>query len=133
LVVDDSTSIRKMIVSTLERDGYHVYSDVNGKDAWDRLLQIKEEAVAAGAPINKFLHIVVTDIEMPAMDGHNLCRRIKDDPILKDLPVILFSSLINDALFHKGQSVGADDQVTKPEISTLTQRAKALIEAKFPV
>ncbi|MBF0482330.1 MAG: chemotaxis protein CheV [Desulfovibrionaceae bacterium] len=132
LVVDDSTSIRKMIVNTLERDGYQVFSDVNGKEAWDRLVQIKEQSVAANAPISDYLHIVVTDIEMPAMDGHNLCRRIKDDPVLKELPVILFSSLINDALFHKGQSVGADDQVTKPEISTLTQRAKTLIEAKFP-
>jgi two-component system, chemotaxis family, chemotaxis protein CheV len=133
MVVDDSTSIRKMIASVLERDGYHVYPDVNGKEAWDRLVSFKEKSLAEARPISDFIHIVVTDIEMPAMDGHNLCRRVKDDPVLKDLPVILFSSLINDALFHKGRSVGADDQVTKPEIGTLTQRAKALIEAKFPV
>ena len=65
-----------------------------------------------------------------AMDGHTLCRNIKDDPVLKELPVILFSSLINDQLYHKGQSVGADDQVTKPEVGTLAERARKLIEAR---
>jgi len=74
--------------------------------------------------------IVVSDIEMPVMDGHNLTKRIKDDPVLKELPVILFSSLITDRLRHKGESVGADDQVSKPDITSLTNRAYELIEAR---
>ena len=65
-----------------------------------------------------------------AMDGHTLCKNIKDDPVLKELPVILFSSLINDQLYHKGLSVGADDQVTKPEVGTLAERARRLIEER---
>lgn len=130
LVVDDSTSIRKLIVNTLLRDGYEVEQDINGQKAWERLLSIKQKAAEHGVDILDVVNLVVTDIEMPAMDGHNLCKRIKDDPVLRDIPVILFSSLINDKLYHKGLSVGADDQVTKPEIIQLTQRAKDLIEQK---
>jgi len=71
---------------------------------------------------------MVADIEMPAMDGHNLTKRIKEDGELKILPVILFSSLITDKLRHKGEAVGADDQISKPDVSQLAMRAKALIE-----
>jgi len=72
----------------------------------------------------------VSDIEMPVMDGHNLTKRVKDDPVLKNLPVILFSSLITDRLRHKGESVGADDQISKPNITDLTKRAFELIAQK---
>ncbi|GFK95976.1 Chemotaxis protein CheV [Fundidesulfovibrio magnetotacticus] len=130
LVVDDSGSIRKLIVNTLLRDGYEVEQDINGQQAWERLVRHKQRAQDEGIDILELVNLVVTDIEMPAMDGHNLCKRIKDDPVLRDIPVILFSSLINEKLFHKGTSVGADDQITKPEITTLTQRSKALIEQK---
>ena len=130
LVVDDSNSIRKMIVTTLLRDGYGVMQDVNGQQAWDRLVEIKKTCAETGRDILEVVNLVVSDIEMPAMDGHNLCKRIKDDPVLRDIPVILFSSLINEKLFHKGESVGADDQITKPEMASLTHRAKALIEQK---
>lgn len=130
LVVDDSASIRKLIVNTLIRDGYEVLQDINGQKAWERLLEIKQQAASQGQDILEVVNLVVSDIEMPAMDGHNLCKRIKDDPILRDIPVILFSSLINEKLFHKGESVGADDQISKPEITSLTERAKALIEEK---
>ncbi len=62
------------------------------------------------------------------MDGYTLCQSIKKDPVLQALPVILFSSLINEKHLHKGHSVGADDQITKPETSSLAQRAITLIE-----
>ncbi len=130
LVVDDSASIRKLIVNTLIRDGYEVEQADNGQKAWDRLLAIKQRAADTGTDVLETVNLVVSDIEMPAMDGHNLCKRIKDDPVLRDIPVILFSSLINDKLYHKGVAVGADDQISKPEITTLTQRSKALIEQK---
>lgn len=67
---------------------------------------------------------------MPMMDGHHLTKKIKDDPLLKDLPVILFSSLITEKLRHRGETVGADDQISKPEITYLAQRAAALIEER---
>jgi len=65
---------------------------------------------------------------MPQMDGYSLCHSVKQDQVLKALPVVLFSSLINDKLIHKGQSVGADEQITKPEAASLAQRAGQLIE-----
>jgi len=130
LVVDDSTSIRKLIVNTLVRDGYEVLQDMNGQMAWERLVKLKQKSADEGLDVLELVNLVVTDIEMPVMDGHNLCKRIKDDPVLRDIPVILFSSLINDKLYHKGEAVGADDQITKPEIGTLTQRAKDIIEQK---
>jgi two-component system, chemotaxis family, chemotaxis protein CheV len=130
LVVDDSNSIRRLIASYLEKDGFEIVQDINGLDAWNRLLQWKDEAAKGTKPLSANVSLVVTDIEMPAMDGHTLCRNIKDDPVLKELPVILFSSLINDQLYHKGLSVGADDQVTKPEVGTLAERARKLIEAR---
>jgi two-component system, chemotaxis family, chemotaxis protein CheV len=74
---------------------------------------------------------VITDIEMPTMDGLTLCRKIKDDPDLGQLPVILFSSLITDKLRHKGEAVGADDQISKPEVTQLARRARDLIESRL--
>jgi two-component system chemotaxis response regulator CheV len=70
---------------------------------------------------------VITDIEMPRMDGHHLCLRIKKEPAYKKVPVMLFSSLINDAARHKGESVGADDQITKPELGQLITRLQACL------
>ena len=67
---------------------------------------------------------------MPMMDGHHLTKKIKEDPVLKEIPVILFSSLITDKLRHRGETVGADDQVSKPEITYLAQRAAVLIEER---
>ncbi len=67
---------------------------------------------------------------MPTMVGHNPTKRIKADPMLKELPLILFSSLISDALRHKGESVGADDQIAKPDISSLNQRVKSLLHER---
>jgi two-component system chemotaxis response regulator CheV len=67
---------------------------------------------------------------MPVMDGHNLTKRIKDDPVLRELPVILFSSLISESLRHKGEAVGADEQIVKPDIATVTNTARRLIQER---
>ena len=56
---------------------------------------------------------------MPQMDGHHLTRKVKEHQELGKLPVIIFSSLITDDLRHKGQEVGADEQISKPEIAEL--------------
>ncbi len=130
LVVDDSNSIRRLIASYLEKDGFEVVQDINGQNAWDRLMDWKKAVTEENRPLSEFVDLIVSDIEMPAMDGHTLCRKIKDDSVLKELPVVLFSSLINDQLYHKGLSVGADDQVTKPEVGTLAERARRLIEER---
>ncbi|MCL1939792.1 MAG: chemotaxis protein [Desulfovibrionaceae bacterium] len=130
LVADDSTVIREMLKDLLQRANFEVEAFTNGKDAWEKLDDIRRKSIEADKPIENYLQVVVSDIEMPQMDGHNLCKRIKEDTVLKRLPVLLFSSLITDRLRHKGDAVGADDQISKPEVTQLAQRALALIKAK---
>jgi len=76
---------------------------------------------------------VITDIEMPQMDGHHLTKLIKTDGVLKNLPVVIFSSLINDEMRKKGESVGADAQITKPEIGSLIDVVDNLLDGKEAV
>ncbi|MEW5773842.1 MAG: chemotaxis protein [Thermodesulfobacteriota bacterium] len=127
LVVDDSTSIRRMIGSMLEKAGFAVTRTFNGKEAWEILARTRDQASREGRPLHDLLNIVVTDIEMPIMDGHTLTRRIKADPVLKDLPVVLFSSLITDSLRHLGAAAGADEQVSKPDLPGLASLARNLV------
>lgn len=130
LVADDSALIREMLRDLLEKANFDVEVVDNGREAWERLQDIKGKSTAENRPITDFVQVMVSDIEMPMMDGHNLTKRIKEDPALKDLPVILFSSLITDKLRHKGLAVGADDQVSKPEVTDLARRALALIKER---
>ncbi|MBI9081539.1 MAG: chemotaxis protein CheV [Pseudodesulfovibrio sp.] len=130
LIADDSPLIREMIRDMLGQAGFRVEKTNNGKECWDRLQEIKRTAALDNRPITDYVQVLVSDIEMPLMDGHHLTKRIKEDPVLKDLPVILFSSLITDKLRHRGETVGADDQVSKPEITYLAHRAASLIEER---
>ncbi len=127
LVADDSSLIREMLKDLMEKANFEVEVVTNGREAWERLSALRERAAAENRPITDYVQVLVSDIEMPSMDGHNLCKRVKDDPVLKNLPVILFSSLITERLRHKGASVGADDQISKPEVTQLAKRAYALI------
>ena len=127
LVADDSTVIREMLKDLLQRANFEVEAVNNGRDAWERLDELRKKSIEEDRPIESYVQCVVSDIEMPQMDGHNLCKRIKEDPVLKRLPVLLFSSLITDRLRHKGEAVGADEQISKPEVTTLAQKALALI------
>jgi len=117
VLADDSPLIRRLLKETLIKAGFNnlkIFDD--GKQALDFLLNLAEEKK------EKFIedvHVLITDIEMPQMDGHTLTRKIKEHVILKRLPVILFSSLITGDLKHKGDSVGADAQLSKPEIGEL--------------
>jgi two-component system chemotaxis response regulator CheV len=127
LIADDSSAIRTAISETLSRSGFRVTPTASGKQAWNTLNDWKKKAVDSGAPISDYVDLVISDIEMPEMDGHNLTLRIKEDSVLKTLPVMLFSSLITDALRHKGASVGADDQISKPDLPSLARRAADII------
>ncbi|MCL1985698.1 MAG: chemotaxis protein [Betaproteobacteria bacterium] len=131
LVVDDSTSLRHLIKDTLEKAGYNVTTASNGKEAWEYLQRMKAQAQEENLPVTEKLHIVISDIEMPEMDGHALTKRIREDSGLQKLPVVLFSSIITDTLRHKGASVGADDQISKPDLPGLTKRMRAVIAAKL--
>jgi two-component system chemotaxis response regulator CheV len=131
LIADDSALVREMLRDQLEKANFEVETVNTGLQAWDRLLQIKKLAEDQQTKITDYLQVVVSDIEMPSMDGHNLTKRIKEDVVLKQLPVLLFSSLITDKLRHKGEAVGADDQISKPEVGQLAMRAKSLIEQRL--
>lgn len=130
LVADDSSLVREMQRDLLEKAGFKVIVTTNGKEAWDCLVSFKKRVEEEGKPLSDFVQVVVSDIEMPYMDGLNLTSRIKNDSVLKQLPVLLFSSLITDKLRHKGDSVGADGQISKPEVGTLARKAAELIRAR---
>ena len=116
LVAEDSMMLSNLIIGFLHKSGYkNTVKFNNGKEAWDYLTEAKN----SGLPISNYASCIVSDIEMPLMDGHRLTKLIKTDDELKHIPVILFSSLISDELRIKGQEVGADEQITKPEIVEL--------------
>lgn len=116
VVAEDSPLLRKLLHDTLAEAGYHhVEFYENGSDALNYL----ESIVEKGQEITSQVQLLITDIEMPQMDGHHLTKRVKDNPKLAAIPVIIFSSLITDDLRHKGQMVGAEAQVSKPEIAEL--------------
>ncbi len=128
IVVDDSNMARKMVSGVLEKSGFEVITAEHGEQAWNRLQDLRDRAQQENRPMQDFLDIVVSDIEMPIMDGHNLTKRIKEDHLLKTLPVVLCSSIITDTLHHKGMSVGADDQVSKAELGQLTGKVLQLVQ-----
>ncbi|RWZ60781.1 chemotaxis signal transduction protein CheV [Halobacillus fulvus] len=118
LIAEDSGLLRVLLQETLEEAGYHqAFIAEDGKEAFDQLSAIVEN----GEAIEDEYQLVITDIEMPRMDGHHFTRLVKEHPKLQHLPVIIFSSLITDDLRHKGEVVGADAQVSKPEIVELVK------------
>ena len=125
LVAEDSMMLSNLIIGFLHKSGYkNTVKFNNGKEAWNYLTEAKE----SGLPISNYASCIVSDIEMPLMDGHRLTKLIKTDDELKHIPVILFSSLISDELRIKGQEVGADEQITKPEIMELVNIIDRLIK-----
>ena len=117
VLADDSPLIRKLLKETLTKAGFtnmKIFDD--GEQALDYLEGLKKDL---GKSFIKEVQLLITDIEMPQMDGLTLTRKVKEDEVLKRLPVIIFSSLITDDLRHKGESVGADAQLSKPEIEEL--------------
>lgn len=131
LIADDSTLIREIMKDMLRKANFQVEATNNGRECWNRLQELKRKAEESGRPLTDFVQVVVSDIEMPMMDGHNLTKRIREDPVLRQMPVILFSSLITDSLRHKGDAVGADDQISKPEMTRLAQKAVSLIQNRM--
>jgi two-component system chemotaxis response regulator CheV len=127
LIADDSPLMREMLFDIMSKGGFQIETVNNGKKALEKLLFAKGEVKNLGARLGNYYDLIITDIEMPQMDGHTLCKAIKGDDILKELPVILFSSLIYDELRKKGDTVGADAQISKPDINQLVHVSKDLI------
>jgi len=125
VLADDSALIRRLLKDTLTKAGFknlRIFDD--GKQALDFLKGLAEEK---GEDFNKYAQILITDIEMPQMDGLTLTRKIKEDLVLNKLPVVIFSSLITEELRHKGESVKADAQLSKPEINELVDTIDKLL------
>jgi len=113
LVVDDSRVARTQVIQVLVKGGYRVETAGNGRAAWEHLEAAYRRAGEQGVPLRKLVHLVLTDIEMPEMDGYTLTRRIKEDERFRGLPVILHSSLSGKANIRKGKQAGCDEYVTK--------------------
>ena len=124
VIAEDSPLLRKLLFDTMQEAGYmNLDFFENGRDVYEYL----EALVKADKNIENHVQLVITDVEMPQMDGHHLTKKIKTHPDLRKLPVIIFSSLITDDLRHKGEEVGAEDQISKPEIAELILRMDQLI------
>jgi len=117
VVAEDSALLRKMLTEALHTSGYQNLVILNnGEEAWEHINRIKDSGTT---DILSKVACLITDIEMPRMDGHRLTKLIKTDPVLMDIPVLIFSSLIDENMQKKGAEVGADAQLSKPEIANL--------------
>lgn len=123
LIAEDSPLLNKLIVDSLNRAGYtNLIHTENGQQAYDVIQQCKEEG-----SLNEHVQCVITDIEMPIMDGHRLTKLIKSDEETQNIPVIIFSSLVNEEMKRKGENLGADAQLSKPEIGNLVREVDKLV------
>lgn len=124
LIAEDSALLSTLIVDSLHKSGYvNVIKNENGQEAWDKLCELKEQGVV----LDK-VKCIITDIEMPLMDGHRLTKLVKSDEVMNSIPLIIFSSLVNDEMRAKGVSLGADAQLSKPEIGNLVKIIDGLIK-----
>jgi len=120
VIVEDSVFLMKMIMQALELAGFHnITSFDNGQDAWEYLEKCRSECISYSMAIDEKVTILITDIEMPRMDGHHLTKLVKGDDILKKIPVLVFSSLIDEAQKNQGEKCGVDAHLSKPQIGNL--------------
>ncbi len=125
-VAEDSILLTQMIREALTRAGYtNLNMFPNGAELWEALSPLREEE-----NLDDQVALVITDLEMPQMDGHHLTKLIKEDSRLKRIPVVIFSSLITEEMRRKGKEVGADEQLSKPEIGHLIGILDQLLKDK---
>ena len=126
LVAEDSVLLSKMIEEALHKSGYvKTKMFPNGQELWDYLQSVRHDEY-----LDQLVSLIITDIEMPQMDGHRLTKLVKDDRGLKHIPLVIFSSLITDEMRIKGKELGADEQMSKPEIGHLVYVIDQLLSAK---
>ena len=124
LIAEDSPLLNKLIVDSLKKSGYtNLIHTENGQQAYDVICQCKEDGT-----LKEHVGIIVTDIEMPEMDGHRLTKLVKTDEATAHIPIIIFSSLVNDEMKRKGKALGADAQLSKPEIGNLVRIVDQLVD-----
>ena len=117
---EDSKTIRSNVARILDKAGYrNIRSFENGQQAYDALIEIRDQTNTNESEAIQLPNVLISDIEMPQMDGLSLCKKIKSDNKLEQITVIMFSSLINKQMLFRCKSVGADDSITKPEMNQL--------------
>lgn len=125
-IAEDSILLSRMIRDALTKAGYtHLSMFPNGKELWDHLQESKHHDT-----VDQDVALIVTDIEMPQMDGHRLTKLVKSDRALEHIPLIIFSSLISEEMRIKGEELGANEQLTKPEIGRLVSVMDHLLQEK---
>jgi two-component system chemotaxis response regulator CheV len=130
---DDSIVARKQITRTLEAMNVKYVSSINGRDAWNELEKIAAYAEASGQEITDLVSLVLTDVEMPEMDGYILTKKIKTDPRFAGVPVIMHSSLSGMSNQQLGKSVGVDEYVPKFEAQKLSETLTRRLLGSVPV
>ena len=127
VTAEDSATIRKMITDKLNLAGFEIVSFNDGEAAWNYLNDLSKTCKNLNELHNK-VNVIITDIEMPKMDGYTLTKLIKSESLLGQIPVVIFSSIVSQDVLHKGKSVGADAQLTKPQIGILIETIRELLK-----
>jgi len=123
LIAEDSQLLNKLINDSLTKAGYaNIHRTQDGLEAWEYI-----QAAVDNGNLDEKVKLVITDIEMPKMDGHRLIKMIKSDEKTEHIPVVIFSSLVNEEMRIKGEQLGADAQLSKPEIGNLVHEIDKLI------
>ena len=123
LIAEDSPLLNKLIVEALTKAGYENLTHTeNGQEAYDFVQKCKKEGT-----LKEKVRCIITDIEMPRMDGHRLTKLIKSDEATKHIPVVIFSSLVNEDMKRKGKALGVDAQISKPEVGDLVKVIEELL------
>lgn len=126
LVADDSNFIRHTLCSTLRGAGYKVEEAENGALAWDMIQAKVARSTQEGTDIRSILSLLITDVEMPQMDGLHLTSLVRKNDVLKDLPIVIFSSLASEDNKRKWIGLGANHILTKPDLPNLVKVADGL-------
>ena len=123
LIAEDSPLLNKLIVDSLHKAGYaNLIHTENGQQAYDVIQECRKEGT-----LKEHVQCIITDIEMPIMDGHRLTKLVKSNDETKDIPVVIFSSLVNEDMKRKGEALGANAQLSKPEIGNLVRVVDELV------
>ena len=124
LIAEDSPLLNKLIVESLKMAGYErIIHTQNGQEAYDLVMEFCDKGT-----LQDNVKCIITDIEMPEMDGHRLTYLLKNDDRTKDIPIVIFSSLVNDEMKKKGEALGANAQLSKPEIANLVHIVDGLVD-----
>lgn len=130
IIAEDSTFVRNHMTDSLKKAGFNIKGSFdNGELAFEYLKSMKDQAAKENKPVSSYLDIIVTDIEMPKMDGLALCKNIKETLQIKDVPILAFSSLINDQMIEKCKKVGVDSYISKPNVEILRDTINSICSA----